>query len=112
MAELFQLPGVLQKHIFEFAGGEEQHISQTCKQGHAYGAPLLSACSRAIDEVLAADVVPVNKQRLDEALDNLEDHANFFAARNCLCNFGRVVFADCYWFCEVYMKRDEMNELH
>ena len=73
---------------------------------------MLNECKRAIAAVHDADVEPVNQRHMIEALGNLERFENFFVARNCLCNFGRVGFADCYWYEEVRAKRDEMNELH
>ena len=112
---LLELPSDIMERIFKFAGGEEHRVSQTCHSCYAYVAPTVKACEVAIDQVLHADQAFARdtdatlEAAYKEALDKLESHSAFSAARTVLCNHGRVTFADCYWFYEVECARDGTN---
>ena len=121
---LLELPSDIQERIFKFAGGEEHQASQTCHSCYDYAAPIVKAykaackvaCKAAIDQVLQADqqafandTDAALEAAYKEALDELESHSAFSAARTILCNHGRVAFADCYWFYEVECARDGPN---
>ena len=113
IGELSSLPDGVRQHIFQFAGGEEGNISHTCRLARAYASPLLSAAKQAIDQVHDVDgEIKEDQPNLDQALDRLELHADFEAVRSMLCSFGRISFANCYWFHDVYEKRAEMNKSH